>query len=89
MNESAKIALQQYQEKVASGEIEKSIPKNPKEKWLDNKTSLRFSINAMCFECMGGCKGDSAVNEIRHCSSYECPLYEVRPYQSKSEKTNV
>lgn len=76
-----KSPLELYQEKVANGEIERVAPKNPKEKWEDNKTSLRLSINAMCFGCMGGTQGDSATTEIRNCTSHNCPLYLVRPYK--------
>lgn len=74
-------ALKEYQAKVASGEIERTAQKNPLQKWEENKTSLRLSINANCYLCMGGCKGDSAVKDIRECSSFNCPLWHVRPYK--------
>ena len=48
------IALQEYQEKVKSGEIERTAPKTPLQKWEEDKMSLRKSCNAMCYACMGG-----------------------------------
>lgn len=77
MNEQAKIALQEYREKVASGEIE-VVRLNPIEKSNANPTSLRLAINAMCFECLG--KTGSA-QEIRDCTAKNCPLYKVRQYK--------
>ena len=73
--------LQEYNEKVKSGEIERPKPKNLLEKWKDNKTSLRKAVSAQCFMCMGGTDGDNVMKEIRECSSYSCTLREVRPYK--------
>ena len=50
--------------------------KTPTEKWEENKKSLRLSINAMCYECLGFVKTD-----IKTCPAVNCPLYHVRPYQ--------
>lgn len=80
-NTKGMIALQEYQEKVRNGEIERTPQKNPREKWELDKTSLRKSVNAQCFQCMGGCKGDNAIKEIKECSSYDCSLWHVRPYK--------
>ena len=74
-------AIQEYNEKVKNGEIERTVPKNPLEKWEEHKTSLRKSISAQCFLCMGGVDGDNVIKEIRECSSYSCTLREVRPYK--------
>ena len=74
-------ALQIYQEKVRTGEIERTIPKTPLEKWQENKSSLRGSVNAFCYTCMGGDMGDNVKKEIKDCSSPNCPLYLVRPYK--------
>ena len=74
-------ALKEYQEKVKSGEIERTVPKNPLEKWEEDKTSLRKSCNAMCYQCMGGDMGDNVIGEIRKCSSKDCALWHVRPYK--------
>lgn len=75
------IALQEYNEKIKNGEIERPVPKNLLEKWKENKTSLRKSVDAACFMCVGGVDGDNVIKEIRNCSSYSCPLREVRPYK--------
>lgn len=81
MNEKALTALQEYNEKVAKGEIERTPPKNPLQKWEENKTSLRKSVSAQCFMCMGGDDGDNVIGEIRNCSSKVCTLWHVRPYK--------
>ena len=75
------IALQEYNEKVKSGEIERTAPKTPLQKWEEDKTSLRRSIDAQCYMCMGGDEGDSVKKEIRNCSSKSCTLWLVRPYK--------
>ena len=75
------IALKEYQEKVKSGEIERTVPKNPLEKWEEDKTSLRKSVNYMCFQCFGGEGGDNVKKEIKDCSSKDCALWHVRPYK--------
>lgn len=77
MNEQAKIALQEYREKVASGEIE-VVRLNPIEKAKNNPKSLRLAIDAMCFDCMGK---TGSTNDIRECTAKDCPLYPVRPYK--------
>lgn len=74
-------ALQLYQGKVKSGEIERTTPKNPLEKWEEDKKSLRKSVSAQCFACMGGVDGDNVIGEIRKCSSKVCTLWHVRPYK--------
>ena len=74
-------ALKEYQEKVKRGEIERTTPKNPLEKWEEDKTSLRKSCNAFCYQCMGGDMGDNVISEIRKCSSKDCALWHVRPYK--------
>lgn len=57
---------------------------NPLTKGL-HSSSLRQSINAFCYWCLGGevhtpTKG-TIVNEIRNCTSRSCPLHNVRPYR--------
>lgn len=74
-------ALKEYQEKVKSGEIERTPQKTPLEKWQEDKKSLRKSCNAFCYQCMGGDMGDNVKKEIKDCSSLDCALYEVRPYK--------
>lgn len=74
-------ALKEYQEKVKSGEIERTPQKTPLGKWQEDKKSLRKSCNAMCYQCMGGDMGDNVKKEIKDCSSPACALFEVRPYK--------
>ncbi|TDY02423.1 hypothetical protein EDC23_0792 [Thiohalophilus thiocyanatoxydans] len=63
---------------------------NPLSKGLKS-TSLRASVDAHCYMCMGGEKDDtrtqkSVVELIRVCSSEICPLWSVRPFtRSNSE----
>ena len=75
------IALQEYNDKVKSGEIERTAPKTPLQKWEEDKMSLRKSVNAMCYACMGGDDGDNVKKEIKDCSSKDCALWLVRPYK--------
>lgn len=75
------IALQEYQEKIKSGEIERTAPKTPLQKWEEDKMSLRKSLNAQCYMCMGGDDGDNVKKEIKDCSSKSCTLWLVRPYK--------
>lgn len=42
--------------------------------------SLRGAINAKCVECCCGSK-----NEVRRCAITACPLWEVRPFQPKTQ----
>ena len=66
-----------------------SAPQNPLAKGLTS-TSLRDSVNAHCYMCMGGQIDDlrtrnSVVNDIRGCASDVCSLVTVRPFNpSKS-----
>ena len=78
VNDKAQQALREYREKVANGEIIKEN-KTPKQKWEDDKKSLRKSINYFCVSCMGNERGVN--NDIRNCTAKNCALYEVRPYQ--------
>lgn len=61
--------------------------KTPLEKHQENQKSLRYAINAKCYECMGCDK--SHREWIRDCTSYSCPLYSVRPYQSRYSSTPI
>ena len=70
--------LVEYRRKVASGEVTKTKSRNPTEQWEDNPTSLRKSINAYCYDC-----GGFNINEVRLCPAKKCPLWKIRPYQTK------
>ena len=63
------------------GEVSAPVIRNHKEKWEENKSSLRLSINAMCFDCFGGEVGDNVREEIKNCSARSCPLWNVRPHK--------
>jgi hypothetical protein len=72
--ELARIAIQ---DRIALG-----LPayKNPIEKSKENPLSFRKAINAKCFECVGAGQDANYRNEIRNCTSYTCPLHQLRPY---------
>lgn len=50
--------------------------------------SLRNSINAKCVECVhdpiGGAGGK--LQQIAACTSYSCPLFDVRPKPKKDQR---
>lgn len=58
---------------------------NPIERAARNPSSLRLAVTAKCWECLGGEDTPNIRREIRDCTSTRCPLYPVRPYQSKDE----
>lgn len=72
MNEKALEALKQYRE---SGAI--PVRKTPVEKLEDNPTSLRASVTAFCWLCVGENK-----KEVANYTATKCPLYRVRPWQT-------
>ena len=55
---------------------------NPYQKSIANPRSLTQALKATCFGCMG--RGEGARMEIATCSSYGCPLWPHRPYQSQA-----
>jgi hypothetical protein len=69
-------AIEARRNKIAAGV--KIVERSPLEKWKDNPTSLRMSINAKCYDC-----SNSQTIEIKHCTVKSCPLWLVRPYQEK------
>ena len=65
---------------------------NPLSKGMSS-TSLRDSINAHCYMCMGGDIGDTktrnmVAKDIRHCRSMICPLHSVRPFAASKQGGN-
>lgn len=44
-------------------------------------TSRAKAIKAKCYECMGGEESDNWKKDVKHCSSYGCPLRGLRPFQ--------
>ena len=72
-------AMKEYREKVKRGEIESTKPiTSPLEKLKTNPKSLRYAINAKCYDCVCYSK-----TEITKCEITTCPLWLVRPYQKK------
>lgn len=49
-------------------------------KAMDSK-GLRARIKAQCYDCMGWT--DGCPSEIRACTDTGCPLYAIRPHQTK------
>lgn len=74
MNEKALEGLKRFRE---SGQM--PVVKTPIEKLQDNPTSLRKAITAFCWLCVG-----ESRKEVTNCTTKNCPLYKVRPWQSKS-----
>jgi len=58
----------------------KLVVLNPIEKLKTNPKSLRYSINAKCYDC-----SNFQREEIRNCPMKACGLWNVRPYQRDSE----
>lgn len=59
---------------------------NPVVKNLGNQTSMRTAINAMCAYCMGCTKDNREpgfIQNVRECTSYDCPLHHFRPHQPR------
>jgi hypothetical protein len=58
---------------------------NPILRHMRNPSSRVLAINAKCAECFG-CTADylekGFKESISSCSSYSCPLHELRPYQA-------
>ena len=61
----------------------KTIIKTPFEKLREDPKSLRKSITAMCFDCVGAGHDPDWRGSVRECPCTNCPLYNVRPYQVK------
>lgn len=61
----------------------KVVVMTPHERWETNKTSLRYSINAKCWECQGAGADPGTKDAIRECIATDCALHSVRPYQRK------
>ena len=71
--------LKEYRQKLKMGLVEKSEPLDPIEKAKQNPKSLRFAINAKCFDCCCFQKP-----EVTFCTAKACPLYSLRPWQRKN-----
>lgn len=75
MNEKALEGLKRFRE---SGQ--KPVVRTPTEKLKDTPTSLRASITAFCWLCVG-----ESRKEVTNCTAKNCPLYNVRPWQPRDD----
>ncbi len=71
----------EYRQKLKLGLVEKPKPLDPIEKAIQNPKSLRYAINAKCFDCCCFQKPD-----VRFCTAVDCPLHHLRPWQPKVVK---
>lgn len=71
-------ALQEYNRKLASGEIVRAEPLDPIEKAKANPKSMRLAINAKCYDCTCFSRSEVTLCEITTCS-----LWSMRPWQRK------
>jgi len=76
VNLKLKQGLQEYREKLKMGLVEIPKPLDPIEKAKQNPKSLRFAINAMCFDCCCFQRVDVTL-----CTAVNCPLHKLRPWQ--------
>ena len=60
---------------------EKVVYRSPQEKWEDNPTSLRASINAKCYDCVGGDSDTNHRTKIKECDIETCSLWLVRGWK--------
>ena len=67
--------LKQYRQNLKMGLVEKV---DPIQKANQNPKSLRFAINAMCYDCC--CEQKF---EVKYCTVSDCPLHHLRPWQPK------
>ena len=72
-----KQGLKEYRQKLKLGLIERPQQVNPIEKAKQNPTSLKFAINAKCFDCSGFERPG-----VRDCEFNDCPLHHQRPWQT-------
>ena len=56
---------------------------NPMEKAEQNPKSLRLAINAKCYVCGGEDADPGWRGRIKDCIIPDCPLYPLRPFQTK------
>lgn len=86
MNQANALDALALAREAVKARIAQGLPayRNPIEKAKENPESLRCAINAKCFECVGMDGDVNFRDTIRTCTSFNCPLYPVRPYQPKT-----
>ncbi len=72
--------LKEYRQKVRLGLVKTPKQLDPIEKAKQNPRSLRFAVNAKCYDCCGFQKV-----EVKFCTAVDCPLHNLRPWQPKGE----
>ena len=61
----------------ALGEVPESMKNFYKKAYAGGRAA---AVKAKCLDCVCNVRA-----EIKNCTAYACPLWEVRPYQSKEE----
>ena len=52
-----------------------------------SQRSLRLAINKKCKECIYDKSAPGTwIDQVSRCTSYDCPLYRVRPGQDRKQK---
>ena len=73
--------LQKARAKLAENRSRGIKPPNPIKRAKQKPNSMRFAINAMCYDCMG--RESGWRNMVQTCTAPGCPLYGLRPHKSK------
>jgi len=73
-----------YQEKKQLGLMKEPKRLDPIQKAEQNPNSLRFAINAKCYNCSGFSKVD-----VTNCEMTDCELYHLRPWQKPHIKSEA
>lgn len=79
MNQKTVDALQKTRAKKAENRTKGIRPPNPIERAKQNPKSMRFAINAQCYDCIG--RDTGWRNMVKTCTAPDCPLYGFRPYK--------
>ena len=79
LNVNLKQGAKEYRQKLKLGLVSQPNRLDPIEKSRQNPNSLRFAINAKCFDCSG-----FERPEVTNCEMTDCFLYRHRPWQNKA-----
>lgn len=87
--EKAQRIMRERRESGATITVENNLISKAKAK----PDSLKRAIAAFCFTCFGGTENEMPdpgwKNDIKHCPSVKCPLYNHRPYKERSIDNNI
>jgi hypothetical protein len=84
INLKLKQGAEEYRQKFKMGLIKVAKSLNPIQKAKQNPKSLRFAINAKCYDCSGFTRVD-----VTDCDMPGCELYFLRPWQKPHIKKTV